>query len=42
MRNSLQLSDILTEDIKTELSLEIRDGRTAWQKFQFNAVFYFY
>lgn len=41
MRHSLQLSDILTEDIKTELSLETRDGRTAWQKFQFNAGFLF-
>lgn len=42
MRSGFQLSDILTEDIKIELSLEIRDDITAWHKFQFNAVFYFY
>lgn len=39
MRSGLQLSAILTEDIKIKLSLEIRDDITVWHKFQFNAVF---
>lgn len=39
--SGLQLSAILTEDIKIELSLEIRDDITVWHKVQFNAVFYF-
>lgn len=37
IRSSLQLSGILTDEVK----IEIREEVTAWQKSQFNPVFYF-
>lgn len=41
MRSSLQLSGILTDEVKIESHLEIMEEVTAWQKSQFNPVSYF-
>lgn len=39
MRSGLQLSAILTGDIKIEPSLEIRDDITVWHKFHLMLCF---